>query len=98
VAGKRLKVAPEHEHLLLSEPARKNPSKILQVLKQKVGRALLKKRSLHRAKLELCKPADKYLLEELFVINYIDIVLGRENGGACGRANHARIGSLKRKV
>jgi len=35
---------PEHVHLLLSEPAKKNPSKILQVLKQKVARALLKKR------------------------------------------------------
>jgi putative transposase len=34
---------PEHVHLLVSEPARKNPSKILQVLKQKVARALLKK-------------------------------------------------------
>ena len=38
-------VMPEHVHLLLSEPAKKNPSKILQVLKQKVARALLKKRS-----------------------------------------------------
>jgi putative transposase len=37
-------VMPEHVHLLLSEPARKNPSKILQVLKQKVARELLKKR------------------------------------------------------
>ena len=36
-------VMPEHVHLLLSEPAKKNPSKILQVLKQKVARALLKK-------------------------------------------------------
>ena len=37
-------VMPEHVHLLLSEPAKKNPSRILQVLKQKVARALLKKR------------------------------------------------------
>jgi REP element-mobilizing transposase RayT len=37
-------VMPEHVRLLLSEPAKKNPSKILQVLKQKVARALLKKR------------------------------------------------------
>jgi putative transposase len=37
-------VMPEHVHLLLSEPAKKSPSKILQVLKQKVARALLKKR------------------------------------------------------
>jgi putative transposase len=37
-------VMPEHVHLLISEPAKKNPSKVLQVLKQKVARALLKKR------------------------------------------------------
>jgi putative transposase len=36
-------VMPEHVHLLMSEPAKKNPSKILQVLKQKVARALLGK-------------------------------------------------------
>jgi putative transposase len=36
-------VMPEHVHLLISEPAEKNPSKILQVLKQKVARALLKR-------------------------------------------------------
>jgi REP element-mobilizing transposase RayT len=36
-------VMPEHVHLLISEPAKKNPSKVLQVLKQ-VARALLKKR------------------------------------------------------
>jgi putative transposase len=37
-------VMPEHVHLILSEPAKKTPSKTLQVLKQKVARALLKKR------------------------------------------------------
>lgn len=37
-------VMPEHVHLLMSESGRKNPSKILQVLKQKVARALLRKR------------------------------------------------------
>ena len=36
-------VMPEHVHLLLSEPAKKTPSKALQVLKQKVAQALLKK-------------------------------------------------------
>src|SRR5260221_14278037 len=36
-------VMPEHVHLLLSEPARGNPSKVLQVLKQKVSRALHRK-------------------------------------------------------
>jgi len=34
---------PEHVHLLLSEPAKGNPSRILQVLKQKVSRALRRK-------------------------------------------------------
>ena len=33
-------VMPEHVHLLISEPAKGNPSKVLQVLKQKVSRAL----------------------------------------------------------
>ena len=33
-------VMPEHVHLLLSEPKKGNPSKVLQVLKQKVSRAL----------------------------------------------------------
>jgi len=33
-------VMPEHVHLLLSEPAKGDPSKVLQVLKQKVSRAL----------------------------------------------------------
>jgi len=33
-------VMPEHVHLLLSEPSKGNPSKVLQVLKQKVSAAL----------------------------------------------------------
>ena len=35
-------VMPEHVHLLISEPTKKNPSKVLQVLKQKVARDLLR--------------------------------------------------------
>lgn len=35
---------PEHVQLIVSEPAKKTPSKALQVLKQKVAKALLKKR------------------------------------------------------
>jgi REP element-mobilizing transposase RayT len=35
-------VMPEHVHLLVSEPKKGNPSKVLQVLKQKVSRALRK--------------------------------------------------------
>jgi putative transposase len=34
---------PEHVHLLLSEPGRGNPSRVLQVLKQGVSRALRKR-------------------------------------------------------
>ena len=37
-------VMPEHVHLLLSEPAKGNPSKALQVLKQKVSAALRRKK------------------------------------------------------
>jgi putative transposase len=37
-------VMPEHVHLLISEAPQKNPSKVLQVLKQKVARVLLTKR------------------------------------------------------
>ncbi len=33
-------VMPEHVHLLISEPPKGNPSKVLQVLKQKVSRSL----------------------------------------------------------
>lgn len=33
-------VMPEHVHLLFSEPTKGNPSKMLQVLKQKLSRAL----------------------------------------------------------
>jgi putative transposase len=36
-------VMPEHVHLLLSEPKKGTPSKVLQVLKQKVSRALRRK-------------------------------------------------------
>ncbi len=43
-------VMPEHVHLLISEPRKGNPSKVLQVLKQKVSRALRRgrRRSLAR--------------------------------------------------
>jgi putative transposase len=37
-------VMPEHVHLLLTEPRIGDPSKVLQVLKQRVSRALLAKR------------------------------------------------------
>jgi len=33
-------VMPEHVHLLISEPAKGDPSKVLQVLKQKISRVL----------------------------------------------------------
>ena len=37
-------VMPEHMHLLIGEPSKGNPSKVLQVLKQKVSRSLQGKR------------------------------------------------------
>jgi len=37
-------VMPEHVHLLLSEPARGDPSKVLQALKQRVSRAMRKRK------------------------------------------------------
>ena len=36
-------VMPEHMHLLLGEPERGNPSRVMQVLKQRVARRLLRK-------------------------------------------------------
>ena len=42
-------VMPEHVHLLLSEPRKGNPSKVLQVLKQRVSRALRRARRKSRA-------------------------------------------------
>jgi putative transposase len=41
-------VMPEHVHLLLSEPERGDPSKVLQALKQRVSRAL-RRRSRRKA-------------------------------------------------
>ena len=38
-------VMPEHVHLLIGEPRRGNPSKVLQVLKQKVSRSLRRRSS-----------------------------------------------------
>src|SRR5689334_2591147 len=37
-------VMPEHVHLLIGEPRKGNPSKVLQVLKQRISRALRGKR------------------------------------------------------
>jgi REP-associated tyrosine transposase len=38
-------VMPEHVHLLIGEPPKGNPSKVLQVLKQKVSRSVRRKRN-----------------------------------------------------
>jgi REP-associated tyrosine transposase len=52
-------VMPEHVHLLVSEPVRGNPSKFLQVLKQKVSRELRKRsRKLATGQLPLRFPED----------------------------------------
>jgi putative transposase len=49
-------VMPEHVHLLLTEPPKGNPSKILQVLKQKVSAVLRKTRRKSLGQLELKFP------------------------------------------
>ena len=50
-------VMPEHVHLLVSEPKEGNPSKVLQVLKQKVSRALRKPARKSSAQLSLAFPS-----------------------------------------
>ncbi len=50
-------VMPEHVHLLISEPEKGNPSKMLQVLKQKVSRALRKPARKSSAQLSLALAA-----------------------------------------
>ena len=53
-------VMPEHVHLLMSEPEKVTPSKALQVLKQKVSRALRgKSRRLAPGQLSLAFPGDE---------------------------------------
>jgi putative transposase len=47
---------PEHVHLLLSEPAKGNPSTVLQMLKQRVSRKLRKKIT-DRYPAKVCLPA-----------------------------------------
>ena len=50
---------PEHVHLLLSEPRASTPSKVIQVLKQRVSRGMRgKKRSSSRSQLHLPFPSD----------------------------------------
>jgi len=46
-------VMPEHVHLLMSEPERGNPSKALQMLKQRVSRLLRKKEKSSSKQLKL---------------------------------------------
>jgi len=49
-------VMPEHVHLLVSEPKKSTPSKVLQVLKQKVSRALRGRRKFVPGQLSLAFP------------------------------------------
>jgi putative transposase len=50
---------PEHAHLLISEPKKETPSKVLQVLKQRVSRAMRgKKRRSSQAQLSLKFPGE----------------------------------------
>jgi putative transposase len=52
-------VMPEHVHLLISEPAKGNPSKALQVLKQRVSRSLRARRSGAGKQMELAFAKDE---------------------------------------
>jgi putative transposase len=52
-------VMPEHVHLLIGEPSKGNPSKVLQVLKQKVSQSLLKERPLSNKSLEPALAAEE---------------------------------------
>jgi REP element-mobilizing transposase RayT len=45
-------VMPEHVHFLLGEPERGNPSVVMQVLKQRYARALLRKTKQPRSPLQ----------------------------------------------
>ena len=51
-------IMPEHVHLLIGEPRKGNPSKILQVLKQKVSRSLRGKSSSTTRQLRLAFACD----------------------------------------
>src|SRR5215472_9790453 len=46
-------VMPEHVHLLVGEPAKGNPSKALQVLKQRVSRSLRRRKAARSKQMEL---------------------------------------------
>ena len=59
-------VMPEHVHLLIREPLKGNPSKILQVLKQKTSAALRKKRKSAPGQLELGFSKDAAAEQEHF--------------------------------
>ena len=47
-------VMPEHVHLVVSEPKKGNPSKVLQVLKQRVSRSLRQRNRKASTQLSLC--------------------------------------------
>ena len=50
---------PEHVHLVMSEPKKGNPSKVLQVLKQRVSRSLRKPARKPSAQLSLVFAAER---------------------------------------
>ena len=51
-------VMPEHVHLLMSEPAKGNPSTVLQMLKQSVSRSLRKRRKGNAKQMKLFGSVD----------------------------------------
>ena len=64
---------PEHVHLLVSEPARGTPSKIIQILKQRVSRAMRRKKKRgSRGQLRLAFPEEESGLKRFWQRRFYD--------------------------
>lgn len=64
---------PEHVHLLISAPARGTPSKVMQVLKQRVSRAIRgKRRRNSRAQMRVPFPEEKRGLKRFWQRRFYD--------------------------
>lgn len=66
-------VMPEHVHLLISEPAQGNPSKVIRILKQRVSRAMRqKKKRTSKAQLRLPFPEEENRLKRFWQRRFYD--------------------------
>jgi putative transposase len=64
---------PEHVHLVISEPARGTPSQVIQVLKQRVSRAMRgRKRRSSRGQYELPFPEEKEVPRQFWQRRFYD--------------------------